>query len=637
MLNLKRIAILVTSAWIFTLMMVQGADAEVLSSRLAGSDRYQTAIAASQSGWPTGSKAVVVTTGENYPDALSAAPLAGKYDAPLLLVPRSGLSTDILNELKRLSPKNAYIVGGNGVISASVEKQISSMGISVRRYSGQDRYDTAQAVAREVGTGQGVFVTSGTGFADALAVAPIATSKGMPILLVPKDELTPSLKKYVGRMKNVDIVIVGSEREVSRAIEAQLPVATRIGGVDAYARNIALLQFYKDSINQTKIYFATGESYPDALGAAALAKQGHNPLILLKGKQIPNAAQNYLRSKVINQMIIFGGEGIIPASTINQLAALPAEIAEVKNIRVNVKEQQTYNLPKTVAVKTSRGNLEEVPVTWNLGNVSTQRAGTYYYSGQIEGYYTTVELELIVEPLLGKADTFTAEVIQGSHYSLPNSVVVTLSDQSIKQYPVIWSSSPTVSMLNKIGTYTFTGTVGDTNLKTTLTLKVSEDTAITIKDSNFLWALKYLLDKPYSTQPIYRSDVLSITHLDVKECGISDLTGLEMFTNLKSVDLRNNYLESSALAPLQQLKNLKYLDLSFNNLESITSLSNLTSLTYLDLGYNNIKDYAPIKGMTRLTRLFLEGNASEDYSPIRGYYDQLIDKDFFLDSVDYQN
>ncbi|MDR3584158.1 MAG: cell wall-binding repeat-containing protein, partial [Desulfosporosinus sp.] len=49
------------------------------SQRIAGYDRYETAIQISQAGWKDGSKFVVLATGVDYPDALCAVPLAKKY------------------------------------------------------------------------------------------------------------------------------------------------------------------------------------------------------------------------------------------------------------------------------------------------------------------------------------------------------------------------------------------------------------------------------------------------------------------------------------------------------------------------------------------------------------------------------
>ncbi|TLM65273.1 MAG: hypothetical protein FDZ70_11230, partial [Actinobacteria bacterium] len=55
-----------------------------LVTRVAGTDRYSTAIQISRRNHRKAS-AVVLCAGWSFPDALSAAPLAGSYDAPLLL------------------------------------------------------------------------------------------------------------------------------------------------------------------------------------------------------------------------------------------------------------------------------------------------------------------------------------------------------------------------------------------------------------------------------------------------------------------------------------------------------------------------------------------------------------------------
>jgi len=65
--------------------------------RLQGEDRYKTAIAISTAGWTT-SENVVLATGQNFPDALSATPLAKQLNAPILLV---GKTFDSALEAKR--------------------------------------------------------------------------------------------------------------------------------------------------------------------------------------------------------------------------------------------------------------------------------------------------------------------------------------------------------------------------------------------------------------------------------------------------------------------------------------------------------------------------------------------------------
>lgn len=628
----NRIVILMIMLCMFSLTLVQGAEASTTGSRLAGDDRYLTAIAVSQSGWPQGSATAVLTTGENYPDALSAAPLAGKYNAPILLVSPSGISPEVASELKRLNTKKVYIVGGTGVIPHSVESKLTMLGISSVRLAGPERYDTALEVAKAVGTSKGIFVVSGENFADALSVAPIAAAEGMPILLVPYDNLTQKEKSFFAKSKLKRTILVGGDAEISDNIRNQFPGHERINGSDAYERNIALIRYFEDTLNLDTFYMATGEDFPDALSAAALARQDKNALVLVKGNEIPSPTRDYLAERVVGHIIILGGNGVISSATESELTALTAQISEVENMTVNVLEKQAFGLPKTVSVKTNIGNWEEVPVTWNLDSISTEKAGTYYYTGSVEGYDGTVELTLIVEPLASNVEKLNAEVIKGGYYTLPEKVQVKMSDNSYQEFPVTWSSTPTVSILGKVGTYSFQGTVDGTKLKANCTLKVSEDEAIQIGDSRLKWAVKRALDRQSSTQPVYLSDVLNITSLDVSGYGIEDLKGLERFTNLQTLDLSNNGLTGKGLTSLSNLTHLKSIDLKNNDLKDVSSLKGLTSLTYLDISNNGILDFSPLKDLTQLKTLYLRGNSCYDYSPTRSYYKQLLERDFIYGS-----
>ena len=627
---MKRFLLMAVGAIMLLLNFSPSADAETIATRLSGADRYLTAIEVSKDGWPSGVDTVILTTGENYPDALSAAPLAGKYNAPILLVSSKGMSPETLTEVKRLQAKKAYIVGGIGVIPVSVESQLSTNKISVTRIAGKDRYDTSMAVARSVGMSKGIFITSGHSFADALSVAPIAAAEGMPIIAVPKDDLTTSQQSYFARAKEVRTIIVGSKSEIPDKIRGRFSSAENIEGADPYTRNIALLQSFGDSLNQSTIFVATGQAYPDALSAGAYAQKEKSPVILIQGSNIPLSVERYLSMNVVSEIKVLGGEGVISASAASRLASLTPMITEVKSLSVTVQENQNYELPRIVEGKTDKGSWVQVPVDWNLDNVSTKEAGTYYYSGKVAGFTGSVELALTVESAPTTADSLTAEIILGNNYTLPERVTVSYSDKSTKEMPVKWSSNPTVSNLNKVGSYNFQGEVEGADLKTGFNLKVSEDKAVDFKNSHLEWAVRVAVGKRDSPQPIYLSDVLKLTHLEAKGQGIDDLTGLETFTNLTSLDLSSNFLEGGKLSPLQNLKNLKSLNLEFNKLEQISSLQNLTQLTYLKVNHNQIKDLSPIKNLTRLKALYIKGNETVDFSPTRTFYHQLDEKDFTI-------
>lgn len=613
------------------LIVIQAPDAlaSATSSRLMGDDRYLTAIDVSREGWPEGTDTVILTNGDDFPDALSAAPLAKKYNAPILLTEAQRLQTDTASELKRLKVKKAVLVGGEGVITPNVAKQLSLMGIATTRLAGQNRYDTALAVAQEVGIGQGVFVLGGETFQDALIAAPIAAAQGMPILLVPSDELTANQKSILSKSKVLKAIFMGNEADFSEQILQNFPTREWITGSDAYERNFNLLTRFADSLDFDTAYVATGMNFPDALAASALAQKGKNPIFILKGNVIPYPVQSFISTHVINHFKVLGGTGIISSDTENVLAALPARFTSYKNISVRILEKQKYELPKTVTMKLSTGVWEEVSVTWGLSYVSTLRAGTYQYEGTVKGYGNSVHLTLVVDPIPSKVTALTAEIVQGDSYYLPDRVPVTMTDNSVEQYPVTWSSN--IVTMNKVGSYSFQGVIEGTSLKATLSLKVSEDSAITFKDAALEDAVRDELNKNYYSQPVYKRDILRITSLDAEGYGILDLTGLESFTNLEHLELQNNTsLTGANLAPLQKLTQLKYLNLEDNQLEQIASLKGLINLTFLDISGNVITDFSPLKGLTRLNTLYLSGNATQDYSPLRLIYTQLSYEDFEL-------
>lgn len=82
-------------------------------TRIGGADRFATAAAIDHYGFPSAS-GVYITTGNNYPDALSAAAAAGAHQEPVLLVngTASGLDTQTKDLVAALGVKHATIVGG---------------------------------------------------------------------------------------------------------------------------------------------------------------------------------------------------------------------------------------------------------------------------------------------------------------------------------------------------------------------------------------------------------------------------------------------------------------------------------------------------------------------------------------------
>lgn len=86
--------------------------------RISGPDRYDTAAALS--GGLDSSEFAYVATGQQWPDALASAALAGHRGAPVLLSRVDELPEVTRTELERLEPANLLAVGGEAVLDDAV-------------------------------------------------------------------------------------------------------------------------------------------------------------------------------------------------------------------------------------------------------------------------------------------------------------------------------------------------------------------------------------------------------------------------------------------------------------------------------------------------------------------------------------
>lgn len=103
------------------LSQIEAAVPSAEVARVAGVNRYGTAAAASAATYSGGADRVFLGTGLNFPDALSAAALAGSVGAPLLLSKTSCLPEQTATELERLGADRVTLVGGPTVLDAEVE------------------------------------------------------------------------------------------------------------------------------------------------------------------------------------------------------------------------------------------------------------------------------------------------------------------------------------------------------------------------------------------------------------------------------------------------------------------------------------------------------------------------------------
>lgn len=297
------------------------AEADAAIIRFDGITRYDTAVKASERGWATGSNTVIIVSGNDYPDALSAAPLAKKYNAPILLSEVGGLNNQGIQELRRLKATNAYIVGGTSAVPSNVEGQLKSLGISSTRLSGYDRYETAVKVAEVVGTSNGIVLASGISFADALSIAPIAAAKGMPILLTLPNELSKYNKAFI-TSRNIGVTyVIGGDTVIAGANVNNYPKPVRLGGLDRYETNTKVLQYFAKNINYDKVYLASALNFPDGLVGSPLAALTQSPILLIsENSSCIDQINANLSGVNPSELYVLGGQTVLSDSLVNKVA-----------------------------------------------------------------------------------------------------------------------------------------------------------------------------------------------------------------------------------------------------------------------------------------------------------------------------
>lgn len=299
--------------------------------RLAGDNRYETAVEISKAAFSNGGaaaasfetaaaagvEAVFISTGTDFPDGLAGGPSASKLGAPLLLTKKSSLPAVVSEEIKRLDPQSIYILGGTGVVSAGVESALQKLTDGkVTRLAGPNRYATAAKASTLWTSTETVYLASGLMFADALSGGAAAAREGAPLLLT-KDKSLPV--ETVAALKRLDpskIVLVGGTGAISDAVKAAVADAvpgatiTREWGQDRYGTSAELLRSGTTG-PISKLMLASGLNFPDALAGipASIAKGA--AFAITKTACLASSVKAALGSDTIAKYFLLGGKAVL--------------------------------------------------------------------------------------------------------------------------------------------------------------------------------------------------------------------------------------------------------------------------------------------------------------------------------------
>ena len=118
--------------------------------------------------------------------------------------------------------------------------------------------------------------------------------------------------------------------------------------------------------------------------------------------------------------------------------------------------------------------------------------------------------------------------------------------------------------------------------------------------------VEFTEDEENTTIEITNEELEKVKSIKIINKQIKDVTGLEKFTSLEDLNLRNNLLKN--INVLFTLENLKKLDVAHNNITQITGINDLKNLKELNLYDCIVYDLSDLEGMDKLEILNLGEN-----------------------------
>ena len=139
-------------------------------------------------------------------------------------------------------------------------------------------------------------------------------------------------------------------------------------------------------------------------------------------------------------------------------------------------------------------------------------------------------------------------------------------------------------------------------------------------DNHLRFVLANTLRKDASE--ITKDYLITLREINLSECSISNLEGLQYATNLNSIDLsKNEIIDASLLSKLHQLTNL---ELSENKIEDVSFLNDLKKLKNIGLDGNNISHIYNLSNLKNLNLINISNNKIKDLSFIRTLHSKNI-------------
>ncbi len=326
--------------------------------RIWGPNRVAGAVAAAKSIYGTRWKKttdggqvtdIIVVCGEDKAivDSLSAASLAGWYQAPLLMTYSAKLPNETVNAITAIRNANGgkvkiHVLGGTAVVTAPVYAALSARmgkGGSIERISGLNRYDLAAKVATRLDTLYfakygvhcwEVYVANGqnpAAFYDALAASGFCYSWNAPLILTGNTTVPSPTKTLIsGRFVDAYVYAISSTKFIPTSVFNALDVgsagAERIATApDRFTAATQISQWGIDTNAASQSHITVANTLADALAAGTFVGANGGVLLWAPVTGPSGVTSTFLvnhRSSV-DTASVFGGTAVFSAGGYNKV------------------------------------------------------------------------------------------------------------------------------------------------------------------------------------------------------------------------------------------------------------------------------------------------------------------------------
>jgi len=273
------------------------ASSRIPTTRLVRRDASAVSVALSRTAYPGGGEAlladtfatrpatsVVIVNERDVAGALAGGVLARANLGPVLVAPAGGLPDNVKDEVGRLEPVGAYIIGGEGSLSPQVAKDLADKGIPqdrIVRLAGNNPADTARLIAqasdrRKANEQQqpafNAAIVVNPASRDAVTASVLAANRRLPVLFAGRDGVPAETASALQSLNIQRTLVIGDEEAVGPQVLQQVPGPQRIGGSTPIRTARAVLaESVRRGVPRNVVYAAPRSRPMDAalIGAAA--------------------------------------------------------------------------------------------------------------------------------------------------------------------------------------------------------------------------------------------------------------------------------------------------------------------------------------------------------------------------------